>query len=150
MAREFFRIQFPGYTWDYAYADVKSQGSQVPCRDCGYGLFKWETPLIIEWEKNSQDVIGDYTPLKGGFYMVVSDRVRRKLEGQFGGFVFYPVTILHKRRKQPGPGASDAALLWWLEPTLVVPMRQEDYQWEVRRQNPRCNHFGLSSHPGSR
>ncbi len=150
MARAFYRVRL-GSLDDFAYAFVKSKLVQGPCAACGYGLCQWEKPLIIKWNKDSPDVAGDFTPLLGGGgdeHMLVSDRVRQAIEPQFQGLEFQPVVVEQPRgrkgtRKPDSPLLPGGGPVWWVEPTIIVPMSREEYQWKEEEPCPRCGNVTL-------
>jgi hypothetical protein len=155
MTRAFYRIRFPGCPYDFADACAESKLVQGPCTTCGYGLCQWDKPLIIEWNKDSPDVAGDFTPLlgsEGKDHILVSDRVRQAVEPHFQGLEFQPVMVAQKKgrkgtRKPYSPLLPGAGPVWWLEPTLIVPMDREEYRWEVTTQCARCGNVALKLPP---
>ncbi len=155
MARAFYRIRFPGCPYDFADAWVKNELVQGPCAACSYGLCQWDKPLIIEWNKDSPEVSADFIPLlgsEGKDHMLVSERVRQAIEPRFQGLEFQPVVVVQKKgrkgtRKPYTPLLPGGEVVWWLEPTLIVPMDREEYRWEVKTQCSRCGNVTLQLPP---
>jgi hypothetical protein len=131
MAEAFYQIKFPGFPYDFAHCLVRSEPTSEPCSDCGCGAIAWEPPLQIQWDKESPEVAGDFTPFfpAPNNSILVSDRVRRAIEPQFQELEFHPIEELPGRRGKsrvqyrPDPGP-----LWWLKP-FIVHIDPKRYRW---------------------
>lgn len=134
-----FRLVQPEDAHHYALAGRRGTWAPNPgprvCPQCGASRQERVPPLLIMWEPGS-DVIGDFTWPGFNDDVVVSDRVRRALEAEFGGVAFHPVEMLEPRLRPRPAGARPRTQprvavpysgppLWDLQPTNWCGVDQE-------------------------